>query len=134
MSIPGIDTIKRVIRERHLQQLSKLDLVVDPLESLPAPSRYELLVQWTNDSTDQINAGKANRVYGGKNPSPIDFNNAFMAFMESAAVYLRDPGLVVQAAELYRSGKNTGDALDLLERSTNQIDALVCTIKNQTII
>jgi hypothetical protein len=86
-SIPGIDTLKRAIRERHLQQLSKLDLVVDPLESLPAPSRYEVLVQWTNDSKNQINKGKANSecrilfmmypllmgkhgsgVYGGKNP------------------------------------------------------------------
>jgi hypothetical protein len=46
----------------------------------------------------------------------------------------RDPGMVVQAAELYRSGKNTEDALDLLENSTNQIDALVCTIEHQNLI
>lgn len=83
------------------------------------------------------------------NPSsPIDFNNAFMAFMGSAAMYLRsitfeylkhkllwtysinagrDTSKVIEAAKIYRSGGDSKEALRLLESSTASIDALVRT-------
>jgi len=32
---------------------------------------------------------KPSGVFGGQNGAPLDFNNAFVAFMESAAMYLR---------------------------------------------
>lgn len=80
--------------------------------------------------------------------TPINFNNAFFAFMESAAMYLRcvhiisdakecwfhyvpvcrDTSKIVEAVSTYRSGNNKKDALRLLEESTSQIDALVCTM------
>ncbi|KAF9021927.1 alpha/beta-hydrolase [Hymenopellis radicata] len=92
------------IRQRHLEELAELDLVDLPLEGKPRAG-YNDLVKWTENSQPQIQAGIVNRVFGGETGSPIDFNNAFMAFMESAAMYL--------------SG-----ALELLERSTAQIDQL----------
>ena len=38
---------------------------------------------------EDIAHDKPSGVYGGQNGAPIDFNNAFVAFMESAAMYLR---------------------------------------------
>ncbi|KAF9016718.1 alpha/beta-hydrolase [Hymenopellis radicata] len=110
------------IRQRHLEELAELDLVDLPLVRKPR-SGYNDLVQWTKDSQAQIQAGIVNRVFGGETGSPIDFNNAFMAFMESAAMYLRDTSLVIQAVETWRRGNKSG-ALELLERSTAQIDEL----------
>lgn len=80
--------------------------------------------------------------------SPIDFNNAFVAFMESAAVYLRyvkvsgvkrsylnvtvhrDTFSVVRAGQVSRSRSKSDMelGLSLLERSTAQIDRIVCSI------
>jgi len=58
-SLP-FDVVKRAIRERHLEQLRDLDLVEDPLESLPIFATFDDIVQWTKDSQTQIATGKAN--------------------------------------------------------------------------
>ncbi|GJJ06945.1 hypothetical protein Clacol_001141 [Clathrus columnatus] len=118
------DTIKRKIIKRHLAQLEPHELVAGPLESLPLFSTYDDLVTWTNDSQTQINTGKSNRVYGGTIGSPINFNNAFMAFMESAAVYLRDVSTVIRAVGLYRTNNDDDEAIRLMENSTKQISDL----------
>jgi len=121
-----IDLIKRDIGERHLQQLRDLDLIKDTFEAIPADYDYNELAQWTKDSETQISKGKANSVYGGQIGSPIDFNNAFVAFMESATMYLRDTFSVVRAGKISRSRSKSDMelGLNLLERSTTQIDKI----------
>ena len=59
-SLPLIEIIKRSVRERHLEQLSQLELVANPLENLPIFADLDDLIQWTKDSQKQINAGKKN--------------------------------------------------------------------------
>ncbi|GJJ06943.1 hypothetical protein Clacol_001139 [Clathrus columnatus] len=115
------EAVKKKIHKRHLAQLESHELVAGPLESLPIFSTYDDLVTWTNDSQTQINTGKHNRVYGGAIGSSINFNNAFMAFMESAAVYLRDVSTVITAVGLYRTNNDDEEAIRLMERSTKQI-------------
>jgi len=121
---PLIEIIKHSVGERHLDQLSQFELVANPLENLPIFADFNDLIQWTKDSQKQITAGIKNRVYGGKIGTPIDFNNAFMAFMESAAMYLRDSNKVIEASIAYRSDATRADAYRLLEESTSQIDQL----------
>ncbi|KAF8883302.1 Alpha/Beta hydrolase protein [Mucidula mucida] len=112
------------IRQSHLEELAELDLVSEPVPiSFMRRGDSNDLFQWTKDSQAQIQAGIANRVFGGSTNSPIDFNNVFMAFMESAAMYLRDESLVMKAVETFREGNKNG-ALKLLERSTAAIDEL----------
>ncbi|KAF8894260.1 hypothetical protein CPB85DRAFT_1440556 [Mucidula mucida] len=116
--------VYKKIRQSHLEELAELDLVKEPVPTPRMPrGSYNDLVQWTKDSQAQIQAGIANRVFGGNTNSPIDFNNVFMAFMESAAMYLRDESLVLKAVETFRAGDKNG-ALKLLERSTAAIDEL----------
>ncbi|GJJ08083.1 hypothetical protein Clacol_002290 [Clathrus columnatus] len=118
------ETVKKNIIKRHLSQLEPHELVAGPLENLPLFSTYDELVTWTNDSQTQINQGQNNRVYGGAIGAPINFNNAFMAFMESAAVYLRDVSTVISAVNLYRTGNDEDGAIALMENSTQQISDL----------
>jgi len=55
-----IDSIKRAIRECHLEQLSQFNIIVNPLEKLTISASYNDLVQWTIESKKQIAAGVKN--------------------------------------------------------------------------
>jgi len=99
------ETVKQNIRLQHLQQLQGLNLTAPLFET--KPDSFDLWVKRTQDSMAQIHAGVAKGesavttakkkltyekhlgIFGGPNGSPIDFNNAFVAFMESMAMYLR---------------------------------------------
>ncbi|KAJ7221129.1 hypothetical protein B0H12DRAFT_1151862 [Mycena haematopus] len=122
-SMPDFKKLKDAIDTRHLDSFKDFKLVADPTE--PAPrAAFNDLTSWTKVSMAQINQAKANKVYGGRPGSGINFNNVFMAFMESAAMYLRDTSRVIEAVEAYRSGKDAETYLGLLDRSTSQISAL----------
>ncbi|GJJ14337.1 hypothetical protein Clacol_008601 [Clathrus columnatus] len=122
--------LKKEIMKRHLEQLQGLDLSV-PINANPrqkddpVPLSYDQLVKWTNASKAQLDKGINNKVYGGPFGSEIDFNNAFVAFMESAAMYLRDDSLVAKAVDAHRSNKNSEEAFQLLEASVSDIVKLL---------
>ncbi|KAG9119364.1 hypothetical protein FRC07_005630, partial [Ceratobasidium sp. 392] len=116
---------RRNIKIRHLDQLSKLQLSRAPPNQEPAfESPYlALLEKWSDKNEGTIANAVQNRVYGGPNGSPVNWNYAFLAFMESMAVYLRDWSLVVDAVELYRQG-HIEEALQKLEDSIANIKKL----------
>lgn len=125
--------VKSIIHSRHLEQLQaiasteNLVLISEPYDTeLPIFGTIDDIVQWTKDSMSQINKGKANRVYGGNIGSQINFYNAFVAFMESATVYLRDTAAVVEAIHILRSNRDDrlAEAARLLAQSTSAIDKI----------
>jgi len=108
---------------RHLEQLRDLDLD-EELQATPSTT-YTQLVKWTEDSQEQINTAIGNRVYGGANPgSQTIFKNAFFAFMESTAMYLRNNKLVLRAVQTYRLGNDIEGAFNLLDESVKEIDRI----------
>ncbi|KAG2006845.1 hypothetical protein CC2G_014588 [Coprinopsis cinerea AmutBmut pab1-1] len=120
----GFKIIKDVVRQRHLDQLSAHPkLYAEPLKTMPVFATREDIVQWSEESKAQIAQGQADRVYGGPIGSPLNLNNAFMAFMESATVYLRDTSKVLDAVQKYQAG-HVEEALRLLEDSTRIIDEI----------
>ncbi|KAG5985822.1 hypothetical protein E4U52_000903, partial [Claviceps spartinae] len=122
---PELKIIKSVLRQRHLEQLKAHPrLVATPVRAgPPLYAAKDDIVQWSEESKAQISQGKANRVYGGPIGSPLDLNNAFLAFMESATVYLRDTSKVLDAVHKYHAG-DVKEALRLLEDSTKAIDEI----------
>ncbi|KAG5979338.1 hypothetical protein E4U43_006910, partial [Claviceps pusilla] len=122
---PELKIIKSVLRQRHLEQLKAHPrLVATPVRAgPPLYAAKDDIVQWSEESKAQISQGKANRVYGGPIGSPLDLNNAFLAFMASATVYLRDTSKVLDAVHKYHAG-DVKEALRLLEDSTKAIDEI----------
>ncbi|KAJ7891590.1 hypothetical protein B0H14DRAFT_3854974 [Mycena olivaceomarginata] len=116
--------IKSAIRRQELEQLKELDLVLDPDEQFGLPrTGFDDLKRWTIASIAQIQAGVNQKAFGGPFGQPIDWNCAFLTFMESAAVYLRDTSMVLEAVKKYKIGK-LDEAFGLLTRATKEIDEL----------
>jgi hypothetical protein len=59
-STPEFEIIKRairVIRQRHIEQLRDLNIVADSFEISPTGTEYDDLVQWSQESKEQLLAG-----------------------------------------------------------------------------
>ncbi|KAF5598567.1 lipase class 3 [Fusarium pseudocircinatum] len=65
-----------------------------------------LLKKWSKKNMSSIDTAMKAGVFGAKDP--IQWTNAFLPFMESVAVYLRDWGLVLEAWRAIRSYKLEG--------------------------
>lgn len=78
-----------------------------------------MLERWSKENKETIADAVANRAYGGPNESPINWRYAFLAFMETAAIYLRDWNKVVEAVEALRDGKQEEAYLKLNESVAN---------------
>ncbi|KAG8885846.1 hypothetical protein FRB98_001559 [Tulasnella sp. 332] len=125
-----MEEVQRNISISHLEQLSHLGLPREappprfPREDKTDPVTFDDLKKWSYDNIKAIDRAKANSCHGGKNGSPIDWNNVFLSFMESCASYLRDTSTLVKSVEAYRDGDNE-TALALYAKSTADIKALV---------
>ncbi|KAF5975606.1 lipase class 3 [Fusarium coicis] len=90
-----------------------------------------LLKKWSKKNMSSIDTAMKAGVFGAKDP--IQWTNAFLPFMESVAVYLRDWGLVLEAWRAIRSYKleGTEDSMRYQEivkthnKAYEQIDQLV---------
>ncbi|CAE6434424.1 unnamed protein product [Rhizoctonia solani] len=126
---------KRNISVRHLEQLANLSLTRDtpppgdgsereiPYGLFGSSSPYDDLLEWSKENASQIKEAVRNRAFGGPDGSGIQWTNAFLGFMESATVYLRDSDKVVEATEAYKR-EDFETAFRLLEDSTAKIQEI----------
>jgi hypothetical protein len=105
--------LKRRSAHNNLERLSGLEPPTKQTPSkghlgdnLPCKVALTLLQQWSSDNASTLKTGIQQQVFGGK--FPIQWTNAFFAFMESMGVYLRDYDKVVKAWKLYREVKADG--------------------------
>ncbi|KAM5350301.1 hypothetical protein ACJ41O_006806 [Fusarium nematophilum] len=129
--LSSIADLKDQFAQDNLERLSHFEL---PLElSTPMGSCeivLDLLETWSNDNSATIQEAIDAQVFGGK--GDINWSIAFLPFMESVAVYLRDWGTVLEASKEYQVWKGTGandkgqlrKALDLYRSAHKQIEKL----------
>jgi len=88
----------------HLEQLKYRNLPTHKPDGEPGAIQgglyFAMLKKWSEKNAGHIKKGVTNRAFGAKNP--IDWENAFLPFMESMAVYLRDYSLLLKAVQVYR--------------------------------
>lgn len=135
MSLNDREQLRRVIALRNLERLSSKEPPAKPKPELGAPQYsckvvLSLLKSWSAANDESIEKSKAKEVFNAKNP--LDFDIAFLPFMESMAVYLRDYGLVHEAWTKHRQYQQGGsqdqalleDALATYFPAQDQIDEL----------
>ncbi|KAI0340820.1 alpha/beta-hydrolase [Trametopsis cervina] len=126
MSQPPIspqDHAERLQTEIRLQHLRQLQII--PVSekgrwngaAAALPSYFQYMRDWSEKGKEQICAAIAAKATGGHE---IDWNVALYAFMESAAVYLRDWPTLFLASQAAREGR-TEEALQLLADSDAEI-------------
>ncbi|KAI0690866.1 Alpha/Beta hydrolase protein [Cytidiella melzeri] len=118
-----VEHIQAQVRQRHVQQLKNLSMSEkgswnDP--SFNLPSYFQYMEKWSVKARHQIHAAIAARAVSGPD---IDWNVGLYAFMESAAVYLRDWPTLFLASQAARKGR-TEEALELLANSDAEIRKL----------
>ncbi|WYZ43603.1 hypothetical protein EsH8_VII_000039 [Colletotrichum jinshuiense] len=107
----------------NLERLSKHEPPKQPEnehESDPKVDRCDIvlsrLIKWSNANKSDIDESIASQVFGGK--ADISWSRAFLPFMESMGMYLRDYGKLLQAWKNYRNYKANG--------SSNAADLEIC--------
>ena len=108
-----ISNLQRLFAKKNLDRLSRLR---PPTKPVPGKGPFgddssgglglKLLQEWSRDNKETLQAAIEKQAYGGK--FPINWTNAFLPFMESMAVYLRDYNKVVEAWKLYQEFKTEG--------------------------
>ncbi|KAG8713017.1 hypothetical protein FRC11_013560 [Ceratobasidium sp. 423] len=120
---------KKNISVRHLEQLSNLPLgrekppVEGELPDIDSITTLDELKQWSEDNAKQIQKAVKAGVFGGPDGSPLQWDNAFLAFMEAATTYLRDWSKVMDAVDAYKQG-DFETALKRLKESTAEIEKI----------
>ena len=104
-----------VWRQRHdptlaLPRKPRLHHGLDEDKASPCHPGLQLLIQWSKSNTKSIHKSIEQMAFGDGS-STIDWNIAFLPFMESCAVYLRDWGSRQKAWQTYREYKE-GDHQD----------------------
>ncbi|KNA99999.1 hypothetical protein FOXG_03695 [Fusarium oxysporum f. sp. lycopersici 4287] len=101
-----MDNLNRFVAQKNLERLQHYDITLtDPASDSNAiigdkwKLAYSILKKWSDKNPDSIKKAIEAQVFGQKNP--IDWNIAFLPFMESMAVYLRDYGKILAACEKY---------------------------------
>lgn len=105
------DKVKREIAGRNLHHLSKFDSPKKPVArdgflDKQCQIILEDLRGWGRDNKASIDRAIEAQTFGGK--QPIDWNIAFLPFMESMAVYLRDYGTLFNAVNAYSRWQSSG--------------------------
>ncbi|KAI9657162.1 MAG: hypothetical protein M1821_003329 [Bathelium mastoideum] len=106
-----IDILRNEIAKENLERLALIeplnlpDIWKDTVKNCSIGP--ELLKIWNTDNNAVDKNAIDAQVFGNKGPD-INYNNAFLAFMESTAVYLRDWGKLVKAWTDYRELKKLG--------------------------
>ena len=96
-----------------------------------------MLTEWSNDNSRVIEQAIGSQVFNAE-PNVIDWNNAFLCFLESTATYLRDWGSFFEAWKTFREsisddldeeqrGQKRAQALTMFKDSTSQIEELAKT-------
>ncbi|KAI0092132.1 Alpha/Beta hydrolase protein [Irpex rosettiformis] len=109
------------IRLRHLQQLEKIPVSTEKRVSNNSPWRlpsyYQYMEKWSLKAKDHIHAAIDARATSDKD---LSWDVGLYAFMESAAVYLRDWPTLFLASQAARQGQSK-EALELLSNSDAEI-------------
>jgi hypothetical protein len=103
----GIDipTLKLTFAQSNLARLAQYEPPIPPEQDTPSESQkcsiaLKILEKWSDDNKSAIQHAIEKAVFGGK--SDIDWKTAFLPFMESMGVYLRDWGFMLTAWKAYR--------------------------------
>ncbi|KZW03795.1 alpha/beta-hydrolase [Exidia glandulosa HHB12029] len=126
---PNNDDLEREIQLGELQRLTDLNVQPGtflPVPNMPTPARktyFELLKAWTTANIAVIQEAVEQRGFGGPFGSRIDWKCAFLAFLQSTAIYLRDEKLVSEAVEAYQRNDREG-ALRLYASATDMIQEI----------
>ncbi|EWZ39061.1 hypothetical protein FOCG_08866 [Fusarium oxysporum f. sp. radicis-lycopersici 26381] len=101
-----MNNLNRFVAQKNLERLQHYDIALtDPASDSNAiigdkcKLAYSIPKKWSDKNPDSIKKAIEAQVFGQKNP--IDWNIAFLPFMESMAVYLRDYGKILAACEKY---------------------------------
>lgn len=132
-----ISELQRRLAHENLERLSGF---IPPTKPPPSKSPFDddssgslglkILQKWSSDNKTTLQKAIQAQAYGGK--SPIEWTNAFLPFMESMAVYLRDYNKVVEAWKLFREFKAEGsddteklkNAISVYQEANYNIDVL----------
>ena len=100
-----IPALKLTLAQRNLARLSQYEPPSPPEQDTPSESQkcsigLQILEKWSEDNKAAIQHAIEKAVFGGK--SDIDWKIAFLPFMESMGVYLRDWGFILSAWKAYR--------------------------------
>ena len=132
-----ISQLQRRLALKNLDRLSRLEPPAKPPPGKgffgddPSGGLFlKLLQKWSGDNEKTLQTAIQEKAYGGK--LPIKWTNAFLPFMESMAVYLRDYDKVLEAWKLYREYKKeeSGDmkkrekAISVYQQANYDIDVL----------
>lgn len=132
--ILNLDILRDRFAHDNLERLSGFEPPPPVDDNADAQSRcsvtLKVLTEWSKKNKSSIDAAMKDQVFGAKND--IQWTNAFLPFMESAAVYLRDWGLLHQAwreIRLYKEERaNDKDRykkiVNLHNKAYEQIDQL----------
>ena len=130
-----ISELKQQFARKNLERLSGLEPPEPPEEGSPddvgqCRLTLKLLQQWSQDNASTLQTAIKQQAFSGKDP--INWTNAFLPFMESMAVYLRDYSKVVEAWNIYRDFKASGSndidkaetAISIYQDANYDIDVL----------
>ena len=119
------------VRTRELRTTTKPPPGKSPFgDDAPCKVALSILQKWSKDNESSMQTAIKQQGFGEK--YPIKWNNAFLAFMESMSVYLRDYNKVADAWKLYREFKVEGSndtekletAISLYQDANYDIDVL----------
>ncbi|KAJ3528725.1 hypothetical protein NM208_g10079 [Fusarium decemcellulare] len=129
---PSVADLKDQFAQDNLERLSNVELPSQPMN--PGIGSCEIVLDvlksWSNDNEANIQQAINAQVFGGK--GDINWSSAFLPFMESVGVYLRDWGTVLEATKAYQEFKDSGSkddtkrlkALSLYHSAHEQIEEL----------
>lgn len=129
-----IQKLKQQLAIQNLERLSRYNLPTTPPKGSPNDNPcgigLKILEAWSDKNKESIQKSISRQAFGRKDV--IDWSIAFLPFMESAGVYLRDWGNVLKAVEIYREykegesndSKKLNAALSLYEAAYHDIQAL----------
>ncbi|KAF4470585.1 lipase class 3 [Fusarium albosuccineum] len=129
---PSVADLKDQFAQDNLERLSNVELPSQP--TTPGIGSCEIVLDvlksWSNDNKANIQQAIDAQVFGGK--GDINWSNAFLPFMESVGVYLRDWGTILEATKAYQEFKDSGSkddtkrlkALSLYHSAHEQIEEL----------
>lgn len=109
----GLPELRRQFARENLERLSRFEPPTKPPpgkspfdDDAPCKVALSILQKWSKDNESTMQTAIQQQDFGGK--YPIKWTNAFLAFMESMGVYLRDYNKVAEAWKLYRDFKVKG--------------------------
>ncbi|EWY80717.1 hypothetical protein FOYG_16645 [Fusarium oxysporum NRRL 32931] len=130
---PGITELRRQLAHESLERISQFEPPSQPdgFSASPCSIALKILKKWSSDNKQHIEKAVNAQAFGN-NKDTIDWSIAFLPFMESTAVYLRDWRMFLQAWNTYRVYKSDPvsyaakheEAIELYAKAYEDIDEL----------